>query len=91
MLFIVVDSEDSDWLAWLYPSPSTATHRFSIVIMALDGAFIMVDGNDNFLENNVVCTMLLLAFACGDPAAILRTLFCVKVSDVERGEISLRR
>ena len=21
VLFVVVDSEDSDWLAWLYPSP----------------------------------------------------------------------
>ena len=39
MLFVVVDSEDSDWLAWLYPSPYTAAHRFDIVIMALDGVF----------------------------------------------------
>ena len=34
MLFVVVDSEDSDWLAWLYPSPYTAAHRFGIVIMS---------------------------------------------------------
>ena len=32
MLFVVVDSEDSDWLAWLYPSPYAAAHRFGIVI-----------------------------------------------------------
>ena len=32
MLFVVVDSEDSDWLAWLYPSPYTATQRTGIVI-----------------------------------------------------------
>ena len=28
--------------------------------MALDGVFMQVDVNDNFLENNVVCTMLFL-------------------------------
>ena len=59
MLF-VVDSEDSDWLAWLYPSPYTAAHRFGIVIMALDGVFMRFDVNDNFFENDVVCTMLFL-------------------------------
>ena len=26
VLFVVVDFEDSDWLAWLYPSPYTAAH-----------------------------------------------------------------
>ena len=30
-----------------------------------------------------------LPFACRDPAPILRTLLCVKVSDAARGEISL--
>ena len=60
MLFVVVDSEDSDWLAWLYPSPYTAAHRFGIVIMALDGVFMRFDVNDNFFENDVVCTMLFL-------------------------------
>ena len=60
MLFVVADSEDSDWLAWLYPSPYTAAHRFGIVMMALNGVFMLVDVNDNFFENNVVCTMLLL-------------------------------
>ena len=60
MLFVVVDSEDSDWLAWFYPSPYTATHRFGIVIMALDGVFMRVDVKDNFFENDVVCTMLFL-------------------------------
>ncbi len=43
----------SDWLAWLYPSPYTAAHRFG-------GVFMRVDVNDNFFENDVVCTMLLL-------------------------------
>ena len=60
MLFVVVDSEDSDWLAWLYPSPYTAAHRFGIVIMALDGVFMRFDVNDNFFENDAVCTMLFL-------------------------------
>ena len=60
MLFVVVDSEDSDWLAWLYPSPYTAAHMFGIVIMVLDDVFKWVDVNDNFFENDVVCTMLLL-------------------------------
>ena len=60
MLFVVVDFEDSDWLAWLYPSPYTAAHRFGIVMMALDGVFMRVDVNDNFFENDVVCTMLFL-------------------------------
>ena len=46
MLFVVVDSEDSDWLAWLYPSPYTAAHRFGIVIMVLDGVFMHFDVND---------------------------------------------
>ena len=59
MLFIV-DSADSDWLAWLYPSPYTAAHRFGIVIMALDGVFMWVDVNGIFFENDVVCTMLFL-------------------------------
>ena len=49
VLFVVVDSEDSDWLAWLYPSPYTATHRFGIVIMALDGVFMRFV-NYNFLK-----------------------------------------
>ena len=40
MLFVVVDSDDSDWLAWLYPSPYTATHRFGVVIMVLTGVFM---------------------------------------------------
>ena len=56
--FVVVDSEDSDWLAWLYSSPYTAAHGFGIVIMALDGVFMRFDVNDNFFENIVVCTML---------------------------------
>ena len=60
MLFVVVNSEDSDWLAWLYPSPYTAAHKFGIVIMALNGVFMRVDVNDNFFENDVVCMMLLL-------------------------------
>jgi hypothetical protein len=50
LLSVVVDSEDSDWLAWLYPSPYTAAHRFGIVIMALDGVFMRFDVNDNFLK-----------------------------------------
>ena len=54
MLFLAVDSEDSDWLAWLNPSPYTAAHRFVIVIMALDGVFMRFDVNDNFFENNVL-------------------------------------
>ena len=58
MLFVVVDSEDSDWLAWLYPPPYTAAHRFGIVIMVLNGVFMHFDVNDNFFENDVVCTML---------------------------------
>ena len=45
---VVLDSEDSDWLAWLYRSPYTAVHRFGIVIMALDGVFMQVDVNYNF-------------------------------------------
>ena len=64
MLF-VVDSEDSDWLAWLYPSPYTAAHRFGIVIMAFDGVSMRVDVNDNFFENDVVCTMLFLKMEGG--------------------------
>ena len=60
LLFVVVDSEDSDWLAWLYPSPYTAAHRFGIVIMALNGVFMRFDVNNNFFENDIVCTMLFL-------------------------------
>ena len=59
VLFVVVDSEDSDWLAWLYPSPYTDAHRFGIVIMALNGVFMWVAVNDNFFEKDV-CTMLFL-------------------------------
>ena len=60
MLFVVVESEDSDWLAWLYHSPYTAAHRFGIVIMVLDGVFMHFDVNDNFFENDVVSIMLFL-------------------------------
>ena len=56
----VVDSEDSDWLAWLHPPPYTAAHRSGIVRMALNGIFMRVDVNCNFFENYVVCTMLFL-------------------------------
>ena len=57
---MVLDSEDSDWLAWLHPSPYTAAHRFGVVITALDSIFKRVDVNDNFFENDIVCTMLFL-------------------------------
>ena len=63
MLFIV-DSEDSDWLQ----ASSFSLHaaqRFGRVIMALDGVFMRVDVNDNFFENDVVCTMLLLKTEAG--------------------------
>lgn len=60
MLVVGVDSEDFDWLAWLYSFPYTATHRFGIVIMVLDRVFMRVDVNDKFFKNNVVCTILLL-------------------------------
>ena len=51
------------------------------------------------LQKNVYCpahvvsslASFTLPFACGDPAPILHTLLCVKVSDAERREISLRR
>ena len=66
MSFVVVDSEDSDWLAWLYPSPYTAAHRFGIVIMASDGVSMRFDVNDNFFENDVVCTMLFLKTEGGE-------------------------
>ena len=56
---VVLDSEDSDWLAWLHPSPFTAVHRFGRVIMVLNSVFKRVD---NFFENDVVCTMLLLKY-----------------------------
>ena len=51
MLFVVVDSEDFDWLAWLYPS--SFAHGFGIVMMSLDGVFMRFDVNDNFFENDV--------------------------------------
>ena len=54
VLFVVVDSEDSDWLAWLYPSPYTAAHRFGIVIMVLDSVFMHFYANDNFLKT-ILC------------------------------------
>ena len=60
VLSVIVDSEDSDWLAWLYTSPYTAAYRFGIVVMALDGVFMPVDVNEIFFEYNVMCTMLLL-------------------------------
>ena len=66
VLFVVVDSEDSDWPAWLYLSPYTAAHRFGIDIIALNGVFMRVDVNDNFFENDVVWTMLLLKTGGGE-------------------------
>ena len=51
------------------------------------------------IHHSITCTVyspialaqLTLPFAYGDPAPILCTLLCVKVSDAERGEILLRR
>jgi len=40
--FSLVDSEDSDWLAWLYPSSYTAANRFGIVMMTLAGVLMRV-------------------------------------------------
>ena len=57
---MVLNSQDSDWPEWLYPSPYTAAHRFGIVIKVLNGVFMRVDVNENFFENDVVCTMLSL-------------------------------
>ena len=37
-----------------------AAHTFGIVIMALNGVFMSFDVNDNFFENDAVCTMLFL-------------------------------
>ena len=54
MLFVVVDSEASDWLACFYPSPYTAARRFGKVIMALDGVVMRGDVNDNFFENVII-------------------------------------
>ena len=44
----------------LFETPYTAAHRFGTVKMVVNGAFMQVDVNDNFFENDVVCTMLLL-------------------------------
>ena len=54
---MVLDSEVFDWLAWVYPSPYTAAHRFGIVIMAHDGVFMRVDVNA-FLKT--MCAQLFL-------------------------------
>ena len=40
-------------------------HRFGIVIMALNGVFMRFDVNDNFFENDDVCTMLFLRTEVG--------------------------
>ena len=80
MLSVVVDSEDSDWLAWLYPSPYTAAHRFGIVIMALDGVFMRFDVNDNFFENDAVCTMLFLKMEGGEIFVSINTLLRINVA-----------
>ena len=40
--------------------PTLSSHRFGIVIMVLDGIFMRFDVNENFFENDVVCTMLFL-------------------------------
>ena len=68
---VVLDSEDSDWLARLYPSPYTAAQRFGIVRTALNCVFMQVDVNANFLENDV-CT--------GEILISLNTLLCVNVT-----------
>ena len=76
MLFVV---DDSNWFAWLYPCPYTATHRFGIVIMMHYGVFMRVDVNDNFFENDVVCLMLLLKTE-GGIFVSLNTWLCVSVA-----------
>ena len=80
MLFVVVDSEDSDWLAWLYPSPYTATHRFGIVIMALDGVFMRFDVNDNFFENDVVRHNVIFENGGGEIFVSINTLLRINVA-----------
>ena len=79
MLFIVVDSEDSDWLAWLYPSPYTAPHRFGIVMIALDGVFMWVDVNDNF--TNWCCVHdVIIENRGGEIFVSVNTWLCVNVA-----------
>ena len=39
LFVVVVDFENSDWFAWLYPSHYTAAYRFGIAMMAL-GAYL---------------------------------------------------
>ena len=61
MLFVVVvDFENSDWFAWLYPSRYTAAYRFGIVMIALGGVFMRVNVNIILFENELVCTTLFL-------------------------------
>jgi hypothetical protein len=78
VLFVAVDSKDSNWLAWLYPSPYTAALRFGIVIMVLEGVFKRVDVNDNFFENGG-----------GEVFVSLNTLLCINVASVEPCPASL--
>ena len=80
MLFVAVDSEEYDWLPWLYPSPYSAAHRFGIAIMALDGVFMRFDVNDNFFENDAVCTMLFLKTEGGEIFVSINTLLRINVA-----------
>ena len=79
-LVLFVDSEDSDWLACLYPSPYTAAHRFGMVIIPLNGVFMRVDVNDNFFEKRCCVHDVIFENGGGEIFVSLNTLLCVNVA-----------
>ena len=79
---VVLDSEDSNWLARHYPSPYTAAHRFGI-IMALNCVFMRVDVNDNFLTK-AMCAQGYFFKRRGEIFVSLYILLCVNVAHITR-------
>ena len=77
---VVLDSADSDWLAWLYPSPYTVAHRFGIVRMVLNGVFKQVDVNENFLKTMLCAQCYFFLNGGGAILVSLNTLLCVNVA-----------
>ena len=50
--------------------------------MALDGVFMRFDVNDNFFENDIVCTMLFLKTEGGEIFVSINTLLRINVASV---------
>ena len=79
---------------WAWPTHThTHTHTHTLHIPHIENERKIHSGGGMQLKDWPLSSVppFTLPFECGDPAPILCILFCVKVSEKARGEISLQR